>query len=569
MTATEWRLTIKDNVISELAQITAGADKASAHMGKLQGKVDHVGSSLSKAGGLGSGFKSLMLGAIGGIAAGLAQPLKDLAGESINAFNEQDQALGQLKATWKSTGGAVGLSIDELKEQAEGLQKTTLFGDEQTEQAQSLLMTFTNVKGEIFKQAIPAIQDMATKMGGDLKGSTMQLGKALQDPIAGISALRRVGVSLTNEQMEGIKKLVSAGKMQEAQMMILNELQKEFGGSAEAAANSGTGFMKQLQNSFGDVMEIIGEGIVSLIKDIKPQLEAFVGIIGSGISWIIAHGTDLKNVFVSLATGISVAAVAYGVIAGGAKVYSFYQGVANKSIMIGQILTGGLTAATNALKKAWIDNPFGIVAAAIGLIAAGLMYAWRTSEGFRSYLYAFFESVKQIFSNIASFFKGLFAPIMDAFQAFKEGRYMDAAKAIGKQAYNLTPMGMAEQLVKSRGFTAGVKEAWNIGLVKGSESFKKSQEKKEDKESPYSAITQPSDTLAETNTDKLKNGLSDVSGGGKAVKNINVIIQRFSDKIEINTATVREGANELVSILEEALIRVLSGAEATIATNGQ
>jgi hypothetical protein len=59
----------------------------------------------------------------------------------------------------------------------------------------------------------------------------------LNDPIKGITALQRVGVSFTKSQKDQIKTLVDSGKTLDAQKLILRELGKEFGGAAEASAD--------------------------------------------------------------------------------------------------------------------------------------------------------------------------------------------------------------------------------------------------------------------------------------------------------------------------------------------
>ena len=63
---------------------------------------------------------------------------------------------------------------------------------EQVLDAASVLATFRSVSGDTFKRAIGYAQDMATVFGGDVTTAAKQLGKALQDPEVGITALNRV-----------------------------------------------------------------------------------------------------------------------------------------------------------------------------------------------------------------------------------------------------------------------------------------------------------------------------------------------------------------------------------------
>lgn len=154
---------------------------------------------------------------------------------SLQAARTQIQAEQKLAAVIAATGGAAGLSAREIAGYASELQSLTNFGDEATIAAASVLATFKDIKGDVFKQALAAAQDLSTVMGQDLKSSVVQLGKALNDPIQGVTALTRVGVSFSDQQKEQIRSLQTSGDLLGAQRIILKELQTEFGGAARAS----------------------------------------------------------------------------------------------------------------------------------------------------------------------------------------------------------------------------------------------------------------------------------------------------------------------------------------------
>ncbi len=227
----------------------------------LQGELGRVNAQLKNindtskgiSAGPGGGLFQKILGVAGGI--GLFQLAQQAIGSIINfgktALQELDKGLkadAQVRAAIESTKGAAGRSFEELKAQAEDLAKVTLFDDDSTKGAQALLLTFKNIKTEVFDQAIPLAQDLSTAFGQDLKSSAIQLGKALDDPIRGVTALRRVGVSFTEDQQKMIKSLVETGDVAGAQRLILAELETEVGGSARAAAEAGLGAFHVLQN---------------------------------------------------------------------------------------------------------------------------------------------------------------------------------------------------------------------------------------------------------------------------------------------------------------------------------
>lgn len=189
--------------------------------------------------------------------------LESAISSSIAAWNESEAVVAQLNAVLESTQHAAGMSAQELINLSQSLQATTKFSDETILSAENLLLTFTSIGKEVFPQATQTVLDMATALGTDANGAAIQLGKALQDPILGITALRRVGVNFNESQLETIKTLVQTNRTLDAQKLILAELSKEFGGSATAAAKTFAGQMAILENQANDVSEEIGHGLTA------------------------------------------------------------------------------------------------------------------------------------------------------------------------------------------------------------------------------------------------------------------------------------------------------------------
>jgi len=204
-------------------------------------------------------------------------PLAIMGATSVQAFRVQAKAIAQVEAGLKSTGNQVGYTSKQLQQMASDLQSKTLFGDEQILQdATAQLLTFTNISGDNFARTQQAALDLATRLDGDLKGASIQLGKALNDPVANLSALSRSGIQFSDEQKEVIKSMAETGRLAEAQTLILDELNKQYGGSAEAAAEADGGFT-QLANSFGDLQEQFGAILVDILR---PLVEWATDIVG-------------------------------------------------------------------------------------------------------------------------------------------------------------------------------------------------------------------------------------------------------------------------------------------------
>ena len=107
-----------------------------------------------------------------------------------------------------------------------------------------------------------------------MKSASIQLGKALNDPVANLSALSRSGIQFSEEQKAIIKSLAQTNRLAEAQTIILNELDKQYGGAAEAAADAGLGGFQQLQNALSDVSETFGKIIVDNLEPLKKGIES-------------------------------------------------------------------------------------------------------------------------------------------------------------------------------------------------------------------------------------------------------------------------------------------------------
>lgn len=279
---------------------------------------------------------------------GITAPLALMGASSVQAFREQSKAIAQVEAGLKSTAGQVGITSQELQKMATDLQNKTLFGDEVIlKDATAQLLTFTNITGEQFARTQAAALDLATRLDGDLKSASIQLGKALNDPIANLSALSRSGIQFSDDQKKVIKSLTETGRLAEAQTLILDELNKQYGGSAEAAAEADGGFT-QLANSFGDLQEEIGRLLVDYLRPIVDQLKTFVQFL-KGTS----DGT--KNV----ALAISGIAAAIGPV-----------------LLILPNLINGIKAANTVfgfLNKTMLANPFALAATALALVVTGII----------------------------------------------------------------------------------------------------------------------------------------------------------------------------------------------------
>lgn len=224
-------------------------------------------------GGFASKFGSIAAGAAAATVA--LKKLADLGADMIRAFGEQEVASAKLSAVLQATGGAAGLTAGQLESMAGELQGLTGVGDEAVLGLQATMLTFRNITGETFGRAIKTAIDMG-QIFGSVESAALQLGKALNDPAIGITALQRVGVTFSQAQKDLISSLVETNRVAEAQDVILSELEHQLGGVAEATAATATGSLTKLNNAIGDMKERGGEAILTFAK---PFLDWLTNVI--------------------------------------------------------------------------------------------------------------------------------------------------------------------------------------------------------------------------------------------------------------------------------------------------
>lgn len=281
---------LKDNgVESKLDSI----DKKASGMGKS------MGSTFS-----GIASAALKVGAVLGAGMGIS--------DMISKASSAEKAMAQMDAVLKSTGGAAGMSKDALVALADAQGKLTTFSKGANVETENLLLTFTSIGKDVFPSALKTVNDMSTALGQDTKSSAIQLGKALQDPIAGITALKRVGVNFTDAQKEQIKTLMDSGHIMEAQKVILAELGKEFGGSAEAAGKTFGGQLEIAKNQISGVGATIASALLptltnllSVINTNMPKIKQVVTEVVTVVAekfkeWITIIGQIVNELFPSL-----------------------------------------------------------------------------------------------------------------------------------------------------------------------------------------------------------------------------------------------------------------------------
>lgn len=317
---------------------------------------------------------------------------------------EGQKVMAQTTAVLESTGSAANVTADEVSGLATELSNLSGVDDELIQRGENLLLTFKNIRNEvgqgnrIFDRATQAALDLSIAGFGSIESTSKQLGKALNDPVKGMTALNRAGVTFSEDQKATVKRLVETNRTLDAQKLILREVESQVGGSAKAYGETLPGQLSRARNSFEEMA-------ASLTVALLPALELLADIGNTVFGFLAEHQTTtqvLAGLLITLAGAVLALNVAMKVAAVG---------------------TATWTAAQWLLNAALTANPIGVVVVALAALVAGIIVAWRESETFRAIVTGAFDAVRAAAEFVLDFFRthwktiavlisGPFAPIV-------------------------------------------------------------------------------------------------------------------------------------------------------------
>lgn len=320
-------------------------------------------------------FGSAFRGALAGI--GIATAVRGAVGllsSSLDEAREAQKVGAQTAQVIKTTGGAANITAKQVGNLATAISLKTGKDDEAIQSGANLLLTFKNVRNEVgkgnqvFNRATKAAVDLSAAGFGDLSGASKQLGKALNDPVKGITALGRAGVTFTDSQKAQIKAMVANNDVLGAQKIILKEVESQVGGSAAAQATAG----EKMSVAWANLKEQIGTALL-------PVIDKFAT-------------TMTTKVVPSLSVAIAFLQKNPGVI------YGFAAAV------------GALAVAFVAAQIAAFAIPLAIAA-----LVAGIVYAYTKFQTFRDIVNGTFMFLKTIVSTVLPYVVGFFKGQLDVF----------------------------------------------------------------------------------------------------------------------------------------------------------
>jgi hypothetical protein len=343
---------------------------------------------------------------------GISAPFAALGAASVKGFIEQEKAIADVSAALASMGNVSGKTAGELSAMADKLELSSLFDAEVIlKQVTAQLLTFGNVAGREFDRAQQAAVDMATRLGGEPQAAAIMLGKALNDPVKGISALTRVGVQFTAQQKAQIKAMTEAGNIAGAQGVILAEVERQFRGAAQAAADASPWRKAQVQ--IGQAMDKIGEAILPAIGPIADAIAAIAGA------------------FASLPSGVQTAIVVFGGLAAvlGPVIFGVGTIISTFSTFFATMSAIPIVASLAGAAFTTLVAVLGSLAAPLAALAAVGVLIYANWETIGPVLGEFWEQAK---AALGPPLQELIATISGAFEEFWNGPLGDGIRgAIG------------------------------------------------------------------------------------------------------------------------------------------
>lgn len=273
---------LRANLTMNSVGFEKGSNAAQKKLAQLQRKMRKTGETMSKLG------RRATVGFTVPFAAGVYK--------SVKAAEIQQKAIAKLDQALKSMGRTGEFTSAQLQEIASKLQDNSLYGDEEIiQKVTANLLTFGNVTGDVFLRAQKLSLDLSAALRTDLQSSAIMVGKALNDPVQGLTALTRVGVSFTDAQKDMIRQMAKAGDVAGAQALMLEELSEQYSGQAEALAKTDAGKITQAMNAIGDAAEKVGAVVLPILADlaghVKKMAERFQELSPVTQKFIVVSGS--------------------------------------------------------------------------------------------------------------------------------------------------------------------------------------------------------------------------------------------------------------------------------------
>lgn len=381
-----------------MAQSAVLAIKIIADSKQAQGEFSAAESKMSKfRSGIG---KAAIPAAIAGAA------VLKFGKDSVDAARAAAVEQAKLEAVFKATGDTTGKSAKIAADYASTLSRQIGVDDEVIKAGESKLATFKNVADAtsmmngVFKRTTAAGADLAAAGFGSIESNAVLLGKALNDPTKGMSALTRVGVTLTDQQKKQAEQMQKTGDMAGAQKVILKAVEGQVKGTAKATATS----TDKAAVAWGEFMEAFGTVLLPIVDKLTAKFASLADWMNKNVRVV----QIIVGVIGALAAAILIVNAAFAVYEATQKV---------------------VTAAQWAMNSAFLANPITLVVLAIIALGVAFVVAYKKSKTFRDFVNKMWAGIKAVTRSTVDFFKSAWKAALNVVTPVVR-RFGAAAKAI-------------------------------------------------------------------------------------------------------------------------------------------
>ena len=273
--------------VADTSSLQAGAQRVTASLRSVDDGVRKTALSMNalKAGMLGVGA------AVGALA------LK-MGVDAVKAAAEEEQAVVKLATALKNVGQEFRLT--EVEGFVDDLQRSVAVADDELRPALQALVTAT---GDVTQaqDLLSLALDVSTATGRSLTSVSVALARASNGQMM---AINRLTYGALNPAILATKDL----------SLVTGELDKLYGGAAQANADTFAGKIKQLEIAFNELMEAFGEGFIEgitegatvtddigvALRSAEPAMREFgmtVGELGKIFSYVAPFFDDVVNTF--------------------------------------------------------------------------------------------------------------------------------------------------------------------------------------------------------------------------------------------------------------------------------
>ena len=375
-----------------------GLKQAQYQLNKVRGNFQNLGRNFAIAGA-----------AFAGAAAVITKSAQSLSRiEKINAQTAQ---------TITSMGNAANVSAGQVEDLANKLEAMTATEAESIQEGANLLLTFRNITNQlgpgndIFNRTTAIMVDMGRALNEGAASSAIRLGKALNDPIRGIGALRKVGVGFTEEQENQIKVLQESGDIMGAQKIILAELQAQFGGSGQAYAATFAGQVELLNHELGALGEEATLAVMPALRDMVSSLRELAPEIGAklkaaigSVDWKAFTKTLVDTItflvqnaeaIMRVVTALYILNTTYNVVKAASGLFSAAAVILGNTFTVTAGKIGLATGAVKLFRTALITTGIGALVVGLGFVIEAIINTNNAATNGRPQIGGYGEAIRK------------------------------------------------------------------------------------------------------------------------------------------------------------------------------